>query len=227
MSSSSQEPSAPGKPAALFSWGSENPGINSRVLFSNTLTRQNLEDLFFKATKVVCSVKQNLNLWNKNIKLDLSIFASVRNNNKLMLKDWNYKMLNTDKLNLDESKFVYKKNYLWRKRFSEILKSDACTKWKKWRAQELRVDEVSVQRVRENHETIQKAHISVAGDAKTFEFYEWFGRMTRSGIKSQWEIVLRSQSACNGSEFSFHAEPPQTLASWHMEYIGITGKRFW
>ena len=30
----------------------------------------------------------------------------------LMLKDCNYKTLNTDTLNLDETKFVYKKNYL-------------------------------------------------------------------------------------------------------------------
>ena len=28
------------------------------------------------------------------------------------------------------------------------------------------------------------------------------------------------------SKFSFHAEPRQTLASWHMEYIWITGKRY-
>ena len=51
----------------------------------------------------------------------------------LLLKDWNYKTLNTDTLNLDENKYVYKKNYLWRIRFSEILKSEACTKWVKWR----------------------------------------------------------------------------------------------
>ena len=40
---------------------------------------------------------------------------------------------------------------------SEILKSEACTRWGKMkRAQELRVDEVSVQKLRENHETIQQ-----------------------------------------------------------------------
>ena len=47
------------------------------------------------------------------------------------LKDWNYRTLNTDMLSLDENKFVRKKNNLWRKRFSEILKSEACTKWEK------------------------------------------------------------------------------------------------
>ena len=30
----------------------------------------------------------------------------------------------------------------------------------------------------------------------------------------------------NDSKFSFHAEPRQTLAAWHMEYIWIASKRF-
>ena len=36
--------------------------INSRVLFSKTLTRQMWEDLFLRERKIICSVKQNLNL---------------------------------------------------------------------------------------------------------------------------------------------------------------------
>ena len=58
--SSSQEPSAPGKPAALFYFEVKNREINSRVLFSKTLTRQIWEDLFLKTIKIICSVKQNL-----------------------------------------------------------------------------------------------------------------------------------------------------------------------
>ena len=56
----------------------------------------------------MCSVKQDL----RNIKLDLSIFASVSFSNTLVLEDWNYKTINTDILSLDETKYVYKKNYL-------------------------------------------------------------------------------------------------------------------
>ena len=40
----------------------KNREINSRVLFSRTLTRQMWEDLFLRETKIICSVKQNLNL---------------------------------------------------------------------------------------------------------------------------------------------------------------------
>ena len=31
--------------------------------------------------------------------------------NKLVLKDWNYRTQNTDFLNLDDNKFVYRNNY--------------------------------------------------------------------------------------------------------------------
>ena len=43
---------------------------------------------------------------------DLSIIVSVSISNKLVLKDWNYRTHNTDMLNLDENKFVYKRNNL-------------------------------------------------------------------------------------------------------------------
>ena len=48
--------------------------------------------------------------------------VSVSFSIKLMLKDWNYRTHNIDLLNLDENKFACKKNYLSRKRFSEIQK---------------------------------------------------------------------------------------------------------
>ena len=44
--------------------------------------------------------------------LILSIIVSMSFSNMLVLRDWNYKTHNTDTVNLDENKFVYKKNYL-------------------------------------------------------------------------------------------------------------------
>ena len=81
------------------------------------------------------------------------------------------------------------------------------------RAQELRVDEISDQKLRENHETNTKAHLSVARNARTDGFFEWFGRISRSGIESQWKIVLRSHSTRGDFKFSFHAEPPMSKIS--------------
>ena len=77
------------------------------------------------------------------------------------------------------------------------------------RAQELRVVEISWHKLRENYETIQKLTSQLQG-----------------GIKLQWEIVWRFQSTRGDSKFSLHAEPRQTLSSWDMESIRITGKRF-
>ena len=98
-------------------------------------------------------------------------------------------------LNLDENKFDYKKNYLWRKKRSEILKSEVCTKWKKWRELKNYESTTSLYKNWESHETI----------ARTDEFFEWFRRISRSGIESEWEIVLRSQSTSSDSKFSFSA----------------------
>ena len=60
----------------------KNPDINSRVLFSETLTRQIWEDLFLK----IFSVKQSLNVRDRNIKLDVSVIASVSYSNTLCSK---------------------------------------------------------------------------------------------------------------------------------------------
>ena len=75
--SSSQEPRAPGKLAAMFHLAVKSWEANSRVLFSKMLIRQIGDDLFLTGTR------QDLTQWSKNIKLDLSIFASVSCNNKL------------------------------------------------------------------------------------------------------------------------------------------------
>ena len=77
----------------------------------------------------------------------LSTISSVNYSNMLVLKDWNYKMHKTDTLNLDENKFVYKKNFLLKEkvlRDTQIRSMHEMGEMKK--AQELRVDEVSVQK---------------------------------------------------------------------------------
>ena len=68
-----------------------------------------------------------------------------------MVKDLNYRTHNTDIWSLDENKFVQKENVF---RDTQIPSMHEMGEVK--RAQELRVDEVSAQKLRENHETIQK-----------------------------------------------------------------------
>ena len=59
MSSSSQEPK---KPAALFLFGSEQPGNQFKSSVFKNADPSNLGDLFLKATRITCSIKQSLNL---------------------------------------------------------------------------------------------------------------------------------------------------------------------
>ena len=160
MSSASQEPSAPGKPAALFFSGNEEPGNQFQSSIFKNADPSNLGRSLI-AMKMICSVRQDLNLWNRNIKLDLLTIVSVSFSNKLMLKDWNYRTLNTDLLSLDENKFVYKKNYPMKEK---VLRDTQIRTMHKMgdmkRAQELRVDEVSVQKLRENHEQCNSSLLS-------------------------------------------------------------------
>ena len=95
------------------------------------------------------------------------------------------------------------------------------------RGQELRVDEVSVQKFRENHETIQPLTAQLQEMQDQMNSMNDSGRISRCGIKFWWEIVSRFQSTCDNSKFSFHAESRQTFASEYMEFIWIRGTRFW
>ena len=74
-----------------------------------------------------------------------------------MLKDWNCRAHSTDLSNLDDNKLDHKKESSMKQkvlRDTQIRNMHEMVDMK--RAQEPRVDEVSVQKFRENHETIQK-----------------------------------------------------------------------
>ena len=96
------------------------------------------------------------------------------------------------------------------------------------RAQELRVEEFSVQKLRESHETIQKLtsqiqemqeQMNSVNDSGEFQKVEskHSGRLSHVSSRPavttmRFEIVLRFQSTSRDSKFSFCAEPRQTPA---------------
>ena len=61
MCSSSQEPSAPVKLAALFAFGNEEPGDQFKSSVFRNADPSNVEGLFLREIKIICSVKQYLN----------------------------------------------------------------------------------------------------------------------------------------------------------------------
>ena len=98
---------------------------------------------------------------------NLSISVSVSYNYKRKNRDWHYRTHNTDLLNLDENKFDYKKNYLWKNWFSEILQSDVCTKWEKSRERK-KLEQTKSQCKKKNKRKSRDnctAHFSIAANA--------------------------------------------------------------
>ena len=157
MSSSSQEPSAPEKPAAMFSSGNENLEINSRVPFSKTLTRQIWEDLFLEVIKIIYSVRQEMNLWDKE--------HQVRSLNNCISEL--QQQAHAQRLELQDAQH----GFFFESRREQVRVQELSMKEKvlpdtqirsmhemgeMQRAHEQRIDEVSVQKWRGNHETTQK-----------------------------------------------------------------------
>ena len=90
----------------------------------------------------------------------------------------------TDLLYLHDNKFDYKQNCIWKKKFSEILKSEMCTKWEK--LTERKNNELTksqCKRVRENHETIQKL------TSQLQEMQEQMNSMNDSGDYKMWNRI--------------------------------------
>ena len=113
--------------------------------------------MFFRATRITCSIRRDQIWRSKRFMSSPSTSASVNCNDKRKSKDWRYSTHNTDLLSLDENKSsttrrnVYERKVL---RNTQIRSMHETGEIK--RAQEQRKDEVSVQKLRENHETIQQ-----------------------------------------------------------------------
>ena len=83
----------------------KNWDISSRVLFSKNAHPSYLGRSLLEGNKDHLLTRQEHQVGSLN-----NCISELHN--MLLLKDWNYKTLNTDTLNLDENKYVYKKNYL-------------------------------------------------------------------------------------------------------------------
>ena len=114
-------------------WEAKNEKINSSVLFSKTLIRQIWEDLCLKGTKIICLVKQDLKLWSKNNKLNLSTIASdtqIRSMHGMGEIKW------AQELRVDEVS-VQKLTKIMRQCRNSLLSCKKCNKrWILWATQE-------------------------------------------------------------------------------------------
>ena len=95
------------------------------------------------------------------------------------------------------------------------------------RAQELRVDEFSVQKLRESHETIQRLTSQLQSMQEQMNSMSDSGEFQEVESNHSGRFVSRSQSTRSDSKFFLYAEPRQKRAIGCMGLAWITGKRFW
>ena len=107
MSNSSQETRASGKLAAMFFTRKRRTGNTIKSSIFKNANPSNLGRSLLEGNEdhLLSQARSDL------MKQELQV-VSVSFSNKFMLKDWNYRTHNTEMLNLDENKFVYRKNYL-------------------------------------------------------------------------------------------------------------------
>ena len=136
------------KPNALFS--SEHGNLIRCSVFRNS-NPSNLRGSLLEGNKDhLFNFRQDQTWRSKNIMSGPSISASVNYNDKRKSKDWRFRTHNTDLLNLDETSSTARRIIYLRK----VLRITQMGEIK--RAQEQRIDEVSVPKLRENRETIQQ-----------------------------------------------------------------------
>ena len=170
MSSSSQEPTAPGKPGAMFSLGSEEPGNQFKSSVFKHADPSNLERSLLEGSKDHLlsqarsePMKQEHQVQSLNDCISEFQQQTLCSRIGIIGRTTRYIESRREQVRLQEELSLKEK----------VLRDTQIRSMHKMgemeRAQELRIGELSVQKSRENHETRQKAHCAVAGNTRTDE----------------------------------------------------------
>ena len=96
------------------------------------------------------------------------------------------------------------------------------------RAQELRVDEYSLYKtLRESHDTIQRLTSQMHELQETVNYMHDLREFSRYRIDLEWKLSHVPSQPAVIFKSSIYAKPRPTLATWYMEFVWTTGKRFW
>ena len=177
-----------------------------------------LGDLFLKVTRIICLIKQGLNLWSRNTKWDLFKAVSMSFSNKLMLKDW--------KTGRPSRIFwISKRRISTRRRIVHEGKSASRysdTKYTRDGRNEERSRTTSrrilCSKIERNSWGDTEAHFTNTGNARTDEFYASFRWISRSGIESQWErlsYVSSQPAAIPSSRSMLSRDKRLPLDTWN------------
>ena len=175
MSSSSQEPTARVKPAALCSWRSEEPGNQFKSSDFRNADPLNVGRSLLEGIKdhLLSQAKSEVMRQEHQVRYHNNCISELSYSNMLLLKDWILQdaqdgciesRREQDRL---QEELSMKEKVL---RNTQIRSVHEMGEMK--RAQELRVDEVSAQKLRKKSRDNTEAHFPVAGDARADEFNE-------------------------------------------------------
>ena len=126
--------------------------------FSDSLTRQMLRNLFLMVTEITCLLKRDLNSWSKNTKWNLLTLVLMWTSganlcSAIGIAGRPSRMCRISKRASSTTRRIsYERKST--SRYSGLVSVHEMGEMK--RAQELRVDEFSVQKLRESHDTIQR-----------------------------------------------------------------------
>ena len=175
-----------------------------------------LRNLLLKEIEIVCLLKRELNWWRRNTKVESLNICN----------DWKWRTPSRIRWIWTRTSLTTRSiGYEWKSSSRDSNSEHARDGRNEEGAQELRVDE-SLHRSWESHETIQRLTSQVQ------ELQERMNYLTDSGdfheVESNYggKFVTRSQSTSRDSKATLYAKLRQTLATYHMESIWITGKRF-
>ena len=183
-----------------------------------------LWNLSLRVTEITCLRKRNLKILKQECKLE-SLDACIR---ELQRQAQSHRLeMDSANSGYEESRGASRrigsreKKALRDTRIRNIHEMEELR-----RAQEMRVDEFSMQTLRESYAAIQKL-TSQTGIARKGDLYDWFKRISRYRIDLQWKIISRSQSTGSRSKPSIYVEPRPKPATWYMEFVWDTRKLFW
>ena len=124
---------------------------------SDSLTRQMLRNLFLMETEIICLLKRDLNSWSRNIKWNslytcINEFQHQTYAQRLELEDAHLGDVESRR----EQVWLQEELVMKEKALRDTQTRSIHEMGELKRAQELRVDEFSLQKLRESHDTIQR-----------------------------------------------------------------------
>ena len=219
MSRSSHERRASMKSAAMFSLGNEESGNQLKSSFfknadPSNLGRSLLEDKerSFAPSDKIWTYEKGTSSWIPQYLYQrasaTSLCSKIRITGRITRTYWNSTRTSTTtrRISYEENDSPRYSN----PKYTRNVRNEESSRTASWRSLSAKIKRKSWDNT--------KTHFTSTGNTRTDEFCEWFRRISRSGIRLQWEIVgnVSSQSAMISSSHSILSRDKRlSLDTWN------------